>query len=84
MAYVITDDCTKCMNCTEICPVSCIHPGEDELGLNNVSQLYIDPSECIDCGACAEECPAEAIFLEDELPPDKKPFTEINRDYYKG
>ncbi len=33
-------------------------------------QLYIDPDNCIFCGACAVECPAEAIFDEDDMPPE--------------
>ena len=34
--------------------------------------------ECINCGACEPECPVDAIFSEDELPPDQIPFIEIN------
>ena len=83
MAYVITDACTKCMSCTEVCPVTCIHPAEGEDGLEDVPQLYIDPEECIDCGACAPECPSEAIFTEDELPADRAHFGQINADYFK-
>jgi len=84
MAYVITDDCVKCMKCSEVCPVSCIHPTEDEEGFDEVEQLYIDPEECIHCGACQAECPSDAIFAEEELPADKKDFAQANEDYFKG
>jgi len=84
MAYVITDACTKCLNCTEVCPVTCIHPGEGEPGLDGVPQVYIDPDECIDCGVCAADCPAEAIFPVEDLPEDKKKFAGINADYFKA
>jgi len=40
--------------------------------------LYIDPSECIDCGLCVPECPVDAIFHEEELPPQWAHFLEIN------
>ena len=84
MAYVITDACTKCFNCTAVCPVSCIHPTEDDPRQSNVTQLYIDPDECIDCGACVDECPSEAIFPVEELPDDKNQFIEVNANYFSG
>lgn len=84
MAYVITDACTKCFNCTAVCPVSCIHPAEDDPRQGEVTQLYIDPGECIDCGACVSECPEQAIYPEDELPADKTHCTAINSGYFNG
>jgi ferredoxin len=83
MAYVITDACIKCMACSRICPVSCIHPADDEAGLDQVPQLYINPDECIVCGACANECPTSAIFPQEELPPEAARFTAVNAGYYK-
>jgi ferredoxin--NADP+ reductase len=71
------------LNCTGVCPVTCIHPAEGENGLDAASQVHIDPDECIDCGACASECPVEAIFPEEDLPADKKQFTEVNANYFK-
>lgn len=82
MAYVITDACTKCMSCPDVCPVDCIHPSAGEAGLDEVTQLHIDPDECIDCGACAEQCPADAIFSDDEIPGDKQQFVQKNADYF--
>lgn len=77
MAFVITQPCigTKDAACVEVCPVDCIHEGED--------QYYIDPDECIDCGACEPECPVEAIFPEDEVPDEWKSFIEKNANFFK-
>ncbi|HUT58592.1 MAG TPA: 4Fe-4S binding protein [Phycisphaerae bacterium] len=83
MAYVITDACTKCMNCPEVCPVSCIHPAEGEDALDRVEHLNIDPDECTSCGACAGECPSDAIFEETDLPDDKEQFIQENAAYFK-
>lgn len=53
MAYKITDACTACGTCKEVCPVEAISEG---------APIYkIDPDTCIDCGACADVCPVEAI-----------------------
>ena len=72
MTYLVNDDCIKCkhMDCVEVCPVDCFYEGEN--------MLVIHPDECIDCGVCEPECPVDAIYSEDELPPDQIPFIEIN------
>jgi ferredoxin len=44
--------------------------------------LYIEPDECIDCGACEPECPVEAIFTEEDVPDEWKPYTEINVQWF--
>lgn len=77
MAFVIAEPCigTKDAACVEVCPVDCIHEGED--------QYYIDPDECIDCGACEPECPVEAIFPEDDVPEQWKDYIEKNADWYR-
>ena len=72
MAHVVTDKCTKCRNCIEICPVNSFHEGDD--------QFYINAETCIDCGACCAECPSEAIFSEDDLPEDAAKFKDINKE----
>ena len=56
MAYVISDKCTSCGSCVEVCPSEAISKGEDK--------YVIDPNECVDCGACEDECPSEAISAE--------------------
>jgi ferredoxin len=77
MPYVIAEPCigVKDKSCVAVCPVDCIHEGED--------QLFIDPSECIDCGLCEPECPVDAIFMEDELPAQWKDFVSKNSDFFK-
>jgi ferredoxin len=82
VAHVITDACIKCMNCTNVCPVTCIHPMENEEKLDDVPQLYIHPEECIHCGACAPECPVDAIFPEEDLPADKQGFIATNAEFF--
>lgn len=75
MAHVITDLCTQCGSCVEVCPVECIQEGDD--------QYFINPEECIDCAACTDECPEEAIFAEEDLPDDKKSFVETNASFFE-
>lgn len=77
MPYVIAEPCVgvKDKSCVAVCPVDCIHEGED--------QLFIDPNECIDCGLCEPECPVDAIFMEDELPAQWKSFVSKNADFFK-
>ena len=77
MPYVIAEPCidVKDKACVAVCPVDCIHEGDD--------QLYIDPNECIDCGLCEPECPVDAIFMEDELPEQWKSYIQKNADFYK-
>ncbi len=53
MAYVISDACTTCGACKEVCPTEAISAGADK--------YVIDPDTCIDCGLCAGECPVDAI-----------------------
>ena len=77
MPYVIAEPCigVKDKSCVAVCPVDCIHEGDD--------QLFIDPSECIDCGLCEPECPVDAIFMEDELPAQWKEYASKNAEFYQ-
>ena len=74
MTFVVTEQCIKCKytDCVEVCPVDCFHEGP------NI--LVIDPEECIDCTLCEPECPVEAIFAEDDLPPEQAHFLELNKE----
>ena len=74
MTFVVGENCIKCKytDCVEVCPVDCFHEGPNF--------LVIDPDECIDCTLCEPECPAEAIFAEDDLPPDQEHFLELNAE----
>ena len=80
MTYVITQPCidTLDQSCVDVCPVDCIHFEE---GVDR--KLYIDPDECIDCGACEPACPVQAIFAEEDVPPDQAVFTEIDALWYQ-
>jgi ferredoxin len=42
--------------------------------------LYIDPEHCIDCEACLPECPVEAIYYEDNVPPEWHDYIELNSE----
>ncbi len=53
MAHVISDECTSCGSCADICPVEAISEGE--------GKYVIDAEKCVDCGACVDECPVGAI-----------------------
>ncbi|GAA3308508.1 ferredoxin family protein [Streptomyces cinereospinus] len=72
MTHVVTEQCVHCKfaECITYCPVACFR----EAG----TFLVIDPEECIDCGNCVEACPADAIYPEDELPPELQPALEWN------
>ena len=45
--------------------------------------LVIDPDECIDCTLCVPECPVEAIFAEDDVPPEQRAFIATNAELAK-
>ncbi|MDH4268146.1 MAG: 4Fe-4S binding protein [Deltaproteobacteria bacterium] len=53
MAYRITERCTNCGDCLQVCPLEAISPGE--------KRPRIDPDLCTDCGTCSDICPARAI-----------------------
>ncbi len=74
MTFVVTENCIKCKytDCVEVCPVDCFHEGPNFLA--------IDPDECIDCTLCVPECPANAIFAEDDVPPEQMPFVALNAE----
>lgn len=74
MATVVTQPCFGCKytDCVVVCPCECFHEGEQ--------MLYIDPEECIDCGACTPECPVEAIFLDENVPPEWHDFIALNAE----
>jgi NAD-dependent dihydropyrimidine dehydrogenase PreA subunit len=83
VTYVITDACngTKDRSCVDVCPVDCIHPTSSEEESAD-EMLYINPDECIDCGACEPACPVTAIFAEDDVPDNMKPYIQINVQWY--
>lgn len=60
------------MDCVEVCPVDCFYEGPNMLAIN--------PDECIDCALCEPECPVNAIYAEDDLPENYKPFAALNAE----
>ena len=77
MTYVVTESCIKCKytDCVDVCPVDCFREGPN--------MLVIDPEECIDCTLCVPECPVDAIFAEDDVPPEQRDWIPINADLSK-
>jgi NAD-dependent dihydropyrimidine dehydrogenase PreA subunit len=76
MTYVVTEACIDCIHrlCVKECPVDCIYEG--------ARALYIQPDECINCGACVPVCPEEAIYYEDDLPEELRPYLEDNQAFF--
>ncbi len=80
MAYVIAEPCigTKDKSCVDVCPVDCIHGGEND------EQMFINPDDCINCGACEAVCPVTAIFEESMLPAEWESYLDKNRVYFEN
>ena len=78
MTHVVTESCIKCRytDCVDVCPVDCFREGPNF--------LVIDPDECIDCAVCIPECPVNAIYAEEDIPADQRPFIAINVELAKG
>ncbi|MDA8039018.1 MAG: ferredoxin family protein [Actinomycetota bacterium] len=79
MAYVITEACidTKDQSCVDVCPVDCISADDAD------RMLFIDPDACIDCAACLEPCPVNAIFAQEDLPPEWAAYLELNELHFR-
>ena len=79
MTYIIAEPCVdvKDSACVDVCPVDCIYTTDED------NMFYINPDECIDCAACEPVCPVVAIFPEDAVPEQWRPYTDLNYDYFK-
>jgi ferredoxin len=77
MTFVVTESCIRCKHtdCVDVCPTDAFREGPNF--------LVIDPDDCIDCTLCVPECPVEAIFAEDDVPPDQRAFTALNAQLAK-
>jgi ferredoxin len=77
MTHVVTESCIKCRytDCVDVCPVDCFREGPNFLA--------IDPDECIDCAVCVPECPINAIYAEEDVPPDQREFIALNAELVK-
>jgi NAD-dependent dihydropyrimidine dehydrogenase PreA subunit len=76
VTYVIALPCVdiKDRACVDECPVDCIYEGN--------RMLYINPEECVDCGACEPVCPVEAIYYEDDVPPEYSEYLDVNANFF--
>lgn len=76
MTFIITEACIdeKDASCVDVCPVDCIHEGDD--------QFYIDPVECVDCYACVPVCPVKAIYPDYEVPERYVAYIDKNYLYF--
>lgn len=83
MTYVITDACEKDAACVATCPVDCIQPAPGEAGFDTAVQLFIDPVECICCDACVTACPVDAVWSEEQLPPEDARFLAVNAQHFR-
>lgn len=74
MTHVVTEPCFNCKytDCVVVCPVDCFREGEQT--------LFIDPTECIDCLMCVPECPVNAIFKDDDVPPQWQEYIQLNAE----
>jgi len=78
MTYVVTANCDNCKytDCVEVCPVEAFHEGP--------ISVFINAETCIDCDVCVAQCPVEAIFAEEDVPPEEREFIALNRELAAG
>jgi len=93
---VITGRCDGVCDtaCVDVCPMDCIHgpvpletiratpPGERPSRFAG-TQMFVNPDECISCGACYSACPVNAIYADDEVPPEDHHFIELNARFFR-
>jgi ferredoxin len=72
MTFVVAEACIRCKytDCVDVCPVDAFREGPNF--------LVIDPDDCIDCAVCVPECPVNAIYADEDVPPDQQDFTPLN------
>ena len=51
----MTDDCTGCAACANVCPVGAIKM--EPYGQEGFYKPHVDPQVCINCGLCTKTCP---------------------------
>ena len=89
--YVITDPCVAVCDtaCVEVCPTDAIHGPLPLDALRAMPpsarpQMFIDPAACIYCGCCEPECPVQAIYAEEDVPPQYADSPERNAAFFRG
>ena len=76
MTFVIMSPCIgiKDGTCVDVCPVDCIHEGDD--------MFYINPEACIACALCETICPVDAIRHIDDVPENENGFIKKNEEFF--
>lgn len=69
MAYQITEVCTACDRCIDVCPISAIEPGDP---------IYVINDTCCDFEECLVECPENAIVQIPDVPTAPHSATHSN------
>ena len=59
----ITEYCTGCRACEQLCAHHAIEMKPDKEGFLSV---YIDRDKCVDCGLCQNRCPQNALMQKSE------------------
>jgi len=54
-------ECTLCLSCVAVCPVSALTAGKDS------PALYFTEQNCVQCGLCERSCPEKVITLTPQL-----------------
>jgi len=72
-ARYVSDNCTSCGKCAEVCPVELGNEWDRGFGLRKAiykpfpqalpSTFTVDKKHCIDCGQCELVCPVQAVDL---------------------
>ena len=77
MTFVIMSACLGIKDgvCVDVCPVDCIHEGDD--------MFYIDPEACISCALCESICPVDAIRHIDDVPENETSYIKKNEEFFK-
>jgi len=64
-ARILTDQCTGCGRCAELCRFDSIAPVA--VDGQKASVYRVDPIACEGCGVCSWNCPADAIAFEPDV-----------------
>lgn len=77
----ITEFCTGCRTCEQVCPKSCISMKFSSEGF---LEPFIDLGQCVDCGLCQRRCPQNNLKV---YPLSEKVFavkSKNDKELYKS